>query len=153
MNILSCCSKPTSKRPQNISFCVPFKLCIPLLPVAAVPARLPQPCSIRFLVEQFLDISAVPRRSFFEVLATFATNELERDKLLEFSSAQGQDALHSYCNRPRRTAREVREHLNLSLSLALPSTCSLNQGSPQRSDPYNRFGTCFFRDHLTVDER
>ncbi|XP_059406597.1 NADPH-dependent diflavin oxidoreductase 1 isoform X1 [Carassius carassius] len=74
---------------------------------AAVPARLPQPCSVRFLVEQFLDISAVPRRSFFEVLATFATNELERDKLLEFSSAQGQDALHSYCNRPRRTALEV----------------------------------------------
>ncbi|RXN10346.1 NADPH-dependent diflavin oxidoreductase 1 [Labeo rohita] len=72
----------------------------------AVPARLPQPCSVRFLVEQFLDISAVPRRSFFELLATFATNELEREKLLEFSSAQGQDALHSYCNRPRRTALE-----------------------------------------------
>ncbi|XP_067296248.1 NADPH-dependent diflavin oxidoreductase 1 isoform X1 [Pseudorasbora parva] len=74
---------------------------------AAVPARLPQPCSVLFLVEQFLDISAVPRRSFFELLATFATNELEREKLLEFSSAQGQDALHSYCNRPRRTALEV----------------------------------------------
>ncbi|KAL0193336.1 hypothetical protein M9458_011632, partial [Cirrhinus mrigala] len=72
----------------------------------AVPARLPQPCSVRFLVEQFLDISAVPRRSFFELLATFATNELEQEKLLEFSSAQGQDALHSYCNRPRRTALE-----------------------------------------------
>ncbi|XP_051963359.1 NADPH-dependent diflavin oxidoreductase 1 isoform X1 [Xyrauchen texanus] len=74
---------------------------------AAVFARLPQPCSIRFLVEQFLDISAVPRRSFFELLATFSTNELEREKLLEFSSAQGQDALHSYCNRPRRTALEA----------------------------------------------
>uniref|UniRef100_A0A671QA07 NADPH-dependent diflavin oxidoreductase 1 n=1 Tax=Sinocyclocheilus anshuiensis TaxID=1608454 RepID=A0A671QA07_9TELE len=85
----------------------PFKLCVALLPVAAVPAHLPQPCSVRFLVEQFLDISAVPRRSFFEVLTTFATNELELDKLLEFSSAQGQDALHSYCNRPRRTALEV----------------------------------------------
>ncbi|XP_073717118.1 NADPH-dependent diflavin oxidoreductase 1 [Misgurnus anguillicaudatus] len=75
--------------------------------IAMVPARLPQPCSIRFLVEQFLDISAVPRRSFFELLATFATNELEREKLLEFSSAPGQDALHAYCNRPRRTALEV----------------------------------------------
>ncbi|XP_051552584.1 NADPH-dependent diflavin oxidoreductase 1-like isoform X2 [Myxocyprinus asiaticus] len=73
----------------------------------AVPARLPQPSSIRFLVEQFLDISAVPRRSFFELLATFATNELESEKLLEFSSAQGQEALHAYCNRPRRTALEV----------------------------------------------
>lgn len=94
---------------------LPFKLCVPLLPVAAVPARLPQPCSIRFLVEQFLDISAVPRRSFFEVLATFATNELERDKLLEFSSAQGQDSLHSYCNRPHRTALEVRDYLTVDV--------------------------------------
>ncbi|KAK3527280.1 hypothetical protein QTP86_018608 [Hemibagrus guttatus] len=73
---------------------------------APVPARLPQPCSVRFLVQEFLDIAAVPRRSFFELLATFATNELEREKLAEFSSAQGQNELHSYCNRPRRTALE-----------------------------------------------
>uniref|UniRef100_A0A673BCC1 NADPH-dependent diflavin oxidoreductase 1 n=1 Tax=Sphaeramia orbicularis TaxID=375764 RepID=A0A673BCC1_9TELE len=71
------------------------------------PARLPQPCTIRHLVEKYLDIAAVPRRSFFELLATFATNELEREKLAEFSSAAGQDDLHSYCNRPRRTALEV----------------------------------------------
>lgn len=73
----------------------------------AVPARLPQPCTVRHLVENYLDIAAVPRRSFFELLSTFATNELEREKLLEFSSAAGQDELHSYCNRPRRTALEV----------------------------------------------
>ncbi|KAF5909748.1 NADPH-dependent diflavin oxidoreductase 1, partial [Clarias magur] len=74
---------------------------------APVPVRLPQPCSVRFLVQEFLDIAAVPRRSFFELLATFTTNELEREKLQEFSSAEGQDELHSYCNRPRRTALEV----------------------------------------------
>lgn len=74
---------------------------------AAVPARLPQPCTVRHLVESYLDIAAVPRRSFFELLSTFATNELEREKLAEFSSAEGQDELHSYCNRPRRTALEV----------------------------------------------
>uniref|UniRef100_A0A4W5RF08 NADPH-dependent diflavin oxidoreductase 1 n=1 Tax=Hucho hucho TaxID=62062 RepID=A0A4W5RF08_9TELE len=73
----------------------------------SVPARLAQPCTVRHLVESFLDIAAVPRRSFFELLATFATNELEREKLSEFSSAQGQDELHAYCNRPRRTALEV----------------------------------------------
>lgn len=73
----------------------------------AVPARLPQPCTVRHLVEKYLDIAAVPRRSFFELLATFATNELEREKLAEFSSAAGQDDLHSYCNRPRRIALEV----------------------------------------------
>uniref|UniRef100_A0A8C3ALA1 NADPH-dependent diflavin oxidoreductase 1 n=1 Tax=Cyclopterus lumpus TaxID=8103 RepID=A0A8C3ALA1_CYCLU len=69
--------------------------------------RLPQPCTVRHLVESFLDIGAVPRRSFFELLSTFATNEIEQQKLLEFSSAAGQDELHSYCNRPRRTALEV----------------------------------------------
>ncbi|XP_017315977.2 NADPH-dependent diflavin oxidoreductase 1 [Ictalurus punctatus] len=74
---------------------------------APVPVRLPQPCSIRFLVQEFLDIAAVPRRSFFELLTTFTDNELEREKLAEFSSAQGQNELHSYCSRPRRTALEV----------------------------------------------
>ncbi|KAM4527105.1 NADPH-dependent diflavin oxidoreductase 1 [Odontesthes bonariensis] len=74
---------------------------------AAVPARLPRPCTVRHLVESYLDIAAVPRRSFFELLSTFATNELEREKLAEFSSAAGQDELLSYCNRPRRTALEV----------------------------------------------
>ncbi|XP_071394337.1 NADPH-dependent diflavin oxidoreductase 1 [Centroberyx affinis] len=73
----------------------------------AVPASLPQPCTVRHLVESYLDVAAVPRRSFFELLATFATDELEREKLDEFSSAQGQDELHSYCNRLRRTALEV----------------------------------------------
>lgn len=72
-----------------------------------VPARLPQPCTVGHLVEHYLDISAVPRRSYFELLSNFATNELEREKLLEFSSVAGQDELHSYCNRPRRTALEV----------------------------------------------
>lgn len=74
---------------------------------SAVPARLPQPCTVAHLVEHYLDISAVPRRSFFELLSSFASNELEREKLLEFSSVAGQDELHSYCNRPRRTALEV----------------------------------------------
>ncbi|XP_041098613.1 NADPH-dependent diflavin oxidoreductase 1 isoform X2 [Polyodon spathula] len=74
---------------------------------APVPARLPQPCSVRFLLERFLDISSVPKRSFFELLGAFATNELEREKLVELSSMQGQEELHSYCTRPRRTALEV----------------------------------------------
>ncbi|KAL6097233.1 ndor1 [Pungitius sinensis] len=74
---------------------------------SVVPATLPQPCTVRHLVERYLDIAAVPRRSFFELLSTFATNETEKQKLLEFSSAAGQDELHSYCNRPRRTALEV----------------------------------------------
>ncbi|KAJ8285721.1 hypothetical protein GJAV_G00030160 [Gymnothorax javanicus] len=72
-----------------------------------VPACLPQPCTVGYLLESFLDIASVPRRSFFELLACFATNELEKEKLMEFCSAEGQEDLFDYCNRPRRTAVEV----------------------------------------------
>lgn len=71
------------------------------------PERLPQPCSVRHLVSQYLDIASVPRRSFFELLACLSPHELERDKLLELSSAAGQEELSEYCSRPRRTALEV----------------------------------------------
>lgn len=85
------------------------ELCpLPCLAGTSLPALLPQPCTIRYLVTHYLDISCVPRRSFFELLSYFSTNELEREKLQEFSSAQGQEELYSYCNRPRRTTLEVR---------------------------------------------
>ncbi|XP_037349979.1 NADPH-dependent diflavin oxidoreductase 1 [Talpa occidentalis] len=71
------------------------------------PARLPQPCSVRHLVSRYLDIASVPRRSFFELLACLSPHQLEREKLLELSSAQGQEQLLSYCTRPRRTTLEV----------------------------------------------
>ncbi|XP_075628138.1 NADPH-dependent diflavin oxidoreductase 1 isoform X5 [Balearica regulorum gibbericeps] len=79
----------------------------PTEPSTSLPALLPQPCTIRHLVTHYLDISCVPRRSFFELLSYFSTNELEREKLQEFSSAQGQEELYSYCNRPRRTTLEA----------------------------------------------
>ncbi|XP_069790684.1 NADPH-dependent diflavin oxidoreductase 1 isoform X2 [Narcine bancroftii] len=72
-----------------------------------LPARLPQPCTVQYLVERYLDINCVPRRSFFELLSYFSPDELEREKLKEFSSAEGQEELYSYCNRPRRTTLEV----------------------------------------------
>ncbi|XP_069465948.1 NADPH-dependent diflavin oxidoreductase 1 isoform X2 [Ambystoma mexicanum] len=72
-----------------------------------LPVYLPQPCTIQYFVQHYLDICCVPRRSFFELLSYFATNELEQEKLKEFSSALGQEELYSYCNRPRRTTLEV----------------------------------------------
>ncbi|KAF6327729.1 NADPH dependent diflavin oxidoreductase 1 [Rhinolophus ferrumequinum] len=79
----------------------------PREPDVPCPTRLPQPCSVRHLVSQYLDIVGVPRRSFFELLACLSPSELERDKLLELSSAAGQEELSQYCSRPRRTALEV----------------------------------------------
>ncbi|KAG7249980.1 hypothetical protein CRUP_018065, partial [Coryphaenoides rupestris] len=55
---------------------------------SAVPLLgLPEPCTVRHLVEQHLNMAAVPRRSFFELLLCFSTTELEKEKLEEFSSA------------------------------------------------------------------
>ncbi|XP_006062609.1 NADPH-dependent diflavin oxidoreductase 1 isoform X2 [Bubalus bubalis] len=79
----------------------------PREPGVACPTRLPQPCSVRRLVSQYLDIASVPRRSFFELLACLSPHELEREKLREFGSALGQEELCEYCTRPRRTALEV----------------------------------------------
>eukprot|EP00057_Strongylocentrotus_purpuratus_P030077 XP_780652.3 PREDICTED: NADPH-dependent diflavin oxidoreductase 1 [Strongylocentrotus purpuratus] len=51
---------------------------------------LPSTCSIRYLATNYLDINSIPRRSFFEMLAHHASNELEREKFQEFDSAEGQ---------------------------------------------------------------
>ncbi|XP_073414359.1 NADPH-dependent diflavin oxidoreductase 1 isoform X2 [Dendrobates tinctorius] len=76
-------------------------------PDTPAPPHLPQPCSVRHLVERYLDIRSVPRRSFFQLLSYFSPDEQEREKLQEFSSATGQEELYTYCNRPRRTTLEV----------------------------------------------
>ncbi|XP_016283590.2 NADPH-dependent diflavin oxidoreductase 1 isoform X3 [Monodelphis domestica] len=79
----------------------------PREPDAPCPIQLPQPCTIQHLVSHYLDITRVPHRSFFEILACLSHHQMEREKLLEFSSAQGQEELYNYCNRPRRTILEV----------------------------------------------
>ena len=47
------------------------------------------------------------RRYFFELLAHFTTDEMEKEKFEEFSRADGQQDLYDYCNRPRRNILEV----------------------------------------------
>ena len=56
----------------------------------SLPASLPQPCSVGELVRGYLDIGSIPRRSFFEMLSHFAEDELEREKLQEFCTPEGQ---------------------------------------------------------------
>lgn len=68
---------------------------------------LPPVFSMEDCARRHWDLQCIPRRSFFELLARFSTDELEREKLLEFSSPEGQQDLYDYCNRPRRTLAEV----------------------------------------------
>ncbi|XP_052831310.1 NADPH-dependent diflavin oxidoreductase 1 isoform X1 [Octopus bimaculoides] len=76
-------------------------------PDVSLPAELPQPCSIYHLLKTYLDINAIPRRYFFELMASFSEDELEKEKLQEFTTAEGQSDRYDYCNRVRRTTLEV----------------------------------------------
>ncbi|CCL99816.1 uncharacterized protein FIBRA_01840 [Fibroporia radiculosa] len=75
----------------------------------SLPSHLPNATSLRGIFTRYLDISAVPRRSFFALLRHFVTDELEKEKLDEFLSEEGADDLYEYCQRPRRMIREVME--------------------------------------------
>ncbi|KAH9837670.1 riboflavin synthase domain-like protein [Rhodofomes roseus] len=75
----------------------------------SLPLFLPTTTTLRTLFTKHLDISAVPRRSFFALLRHFVSDELEGEKLDEFLSEEGADELYEYCQRPRRMIREVLE--------------------------------------------
>eukprot|EP00038_Savillea_parva_P027602 m.60508 g.60508 ORF g.60508 m.60508 type:complete len:636 (+) comp7959_c0_seq1:250-2157(+) len=68
-----------------------------------------QPISrtVRDVLTQYLDIQAVPRRYFFELLASFATDLREAERLRELCSAEGQEDMYAYSNRVRRTSIEA----------------------------------------------
>ena len=55
-----------------------------------LPADLPLPCTIRYLATSYLDIQCVPRRYFFELLMNFTKSQMEKERLAEFCSADGQ---------------------------------------------------------------
>lgn len=72
-----------------------------------LPRALQEPTTVRECVGHFWDIQSVPRKYFFELLAHFTTSEMEKEKLQDFCSAEGQRELYDYCNRPRRSIVEV----------------------------------------------
>ncbi|KAG0720804.1 NADPH-dependent diflavin oxidoreductase 1 [Chionoecetes opilio] len=78
-------------------------------PNATLPldSVLPTPCTVRECVQKYFDIQAVPKRYFFELLSYFTKDEMEKEKFEEFTTAEGQQALHDYCTRPKRSITEV----------------------------------------------
>lgn len=72
-----------------------------------VPNVLRRKLSIREIVEQYWDLNATPRRSTMFTLSQISENELEKDKLAEFTVADKQEELYNYVNRPRRNIVEV----------------------------------------------
>ncbi|KAI5811291.1 hypothetical protein DFH27DRAFT_589178 [Peziza echinospora] len=79
------------------------KLPIPQ-PLIAAPVS---PLTLRTLLTHHLDITAIPRRSFFSYIANYTDNELHKERLLEFINPEFIDELWDYTTRPRRTIVEV----------------------------------------------
>ena len=66
-----------------------------------------QPTTLRLLLTEHLDITAIPRRSFFSTIAHFTQDPMHKDRLLEFTKPEYVDELHDYTTRPRRSILEV----------------------------------------------
>lgn len=99
-----------------------------------VPDFLQTPLTLKTICKQYWDLSAVPRGRAFELLALNCKNELEKEKLIELSSPEGQEELYSYANRPRRSILEVLYDFNHSTSqLTLPVLFELFQSIKARS--------------------
>ncbi|KAL9033921.1 MAG: hypothetical protein Q9180_005691, partial [Flavoplaca navasiana] len=66
-----------------------------------------EPLTLRGVLVHYLDIRAIPRRSFFSMIAHFTNNDMHRERLLEFTDPQYIDELYDYTTRPRRSILEV----------------------------------------------
>lgn len=69
--------------------------------------RLPLCTTVRSLLTNNLDFTAIPRRSFFSTIAHFTLDEIHRERLLEFTKPEYADDLYDYTTRPRRSIFEV----------------------------------------------
>ena len=63
--------------------------------------------TLRYLLTNHLDIMAIPRRSFFSLIAHFTSDQFHKDRLLEFVDPKYVDELYDYTTRPRRSLLEV----------------------------------------------
>ena len=63
--------------------------------------------TLRSLLTNCLDFTAIPRRSFFATIANFTRDQIHKDRLLEFTKPDYIDELYDYTTRPRRSILEV----------------------------------------------
>ncbi|RPA79691.1 riboflavin synthase domain-like protein [Ascobolus immersus RN42] len=83
--------------------------------------------TLRDLLTNILDITAIPRRSFFQFLADYAEDPMHKDRLLQFSNPQYTEDLWNYTLRPRRTLLETLEDFN---AVKLPLDALVNPYFP-----------------------
>lgn len=71
------------------------------------PASEQQNMTFRALLTDHLDLTAIPRRSFFSKIAQFSQDQMQKARLLEFTRPEFLDELYDYTTRPRRSILEV----------------------------------------------
>ena len=54
---------------------------------ASLPLSLPM--TIEKILESEVDLLGIPKRSFFQILAEYSSDKMEKDRLLEFCSGRG----------------------------------------------------------------
>ncbi|KAG7890097.1 hypothetical protein KL925_002904 [Ogataea polymorpha] len=82
-----------------------------------VPGGLIKNLTLKSFIMHHLDIMSIPRRSFFSLAWHFASDQMEQDKLREFSKPNASEQLYDYANRPRRSILEVLQEFS---SLKIP---------------------------------
>ena len=81
----------------------------------SLPLRLSQRggfLTLRDLLMEYLDITAIPRRSFFSKIASYADDESHKDRILEFADPSFLDEYFDYATRPRRSILEVMQEFD-----------------------------------------
>ncbi|EED12993.1 NADPH-dependent FMN/FAD containing oxidoreductase, putative [Talaromyces stipitatus ATCC 10500] len=80
---------------------------LPAPPIPYLANTESSPITLRTLLTEYLDIRAIPRRSFFANIAHYTTDEQHKERLLEFTNPEFIDELWDYTTRPRRSILEV----------------------------------------------
>lgn len=88
---------PVADLPLDLSLC------------GALPKLLfaSSPTTIRTILLNNVDITAIPRRSFLKNMSYYCTDEYHKEKLLEFNMTEYLDEYYDYATRSRRTIIEV----------------------------------------------
>ncbi|KAK5064606.1 hypothetical protein LTR84_000440 [Exophiala bonariae] len=79
----------------------------PLNFLSADPMFSHQNLTLRILLTEYLDINAIPRRSFFGAIANYTSDSMHKERLLEFTDPQYLDEYYDYATRPRRSIIEI----------------------------------------------
>lgn len=72
-----------------------------------LPTVLEPNLTLKQIAQQYWDLSFKPKRSTIHTLAQISENDLEKEKLVEFTTAEGQEEFFNYINRPRRNILEL----------------------------------------------